>query len=81
MNINSEFNKDSSSPFNAVEAMDSCMSVISDILIQPAMDREELDLEQSKMLSTVAEALQTIAKKAYAFEKMADLKQNNFGRN
>ena len=81
MNINSEFNEDSSSLNNAVEAMDACMSVISDILIKPAMDRDELDLEQAEMLGTVAEALQTIAKKAYAFEKMGELKGNDFGRN
>jgi len=81
MNINSEYNEDSDSLNNAVEAMDACMSAISDILIKPAMARDEIDLEQAQMLGTVAEALQTIAKKAYAFEKIEDLKQNDFGRN
>ena len=81
MNINSEYNKEGDGVYNAIEAMDACMSTISEILINPAVEKDEIDLEQAKILGTVSEALQTIAQKAYAFEKMEELKGNDFGRN
>jgi len=70
MNINSEYDKDGVG--NSEEAMDACMSVISNLLIEPAMANDLLDGEQAEMLGTVADALSIIAKKAYCYEKMLD---------
>ena len=71
MNINSEYNEEDSL-HDSIEAMNACMSVISNILIAPAMANDMLDKEQSEMLGVVADAFHIIAKKAHAYEKMLD---------
>ena len=81
MNINSEHNEKGDGIHNAVEAMDVCVNTISEILIDPAVEKNELNLGQAKILGLVYEALRTIAEKAHAFEKMEELRGNDFGRN
>ena len=70
MNINSEYNKDSIA--NSEEAMEACMSVIYNILIDPADKLDMIDDEQAEMLGTIAEAFNIIARKARCYEKMLD---------
>ena len=70
MNINSEYDKDEVG--NSEEAMEACMSVISNLLIEPAMANDQLSADEAEVLGTVADALSIIAKKAYRYEKMLD---------
>tara|TARA_B100001094_G_C18063131_1_gene736108 strand:- start:571 stop:813 length:243 start_codon:yes stop_codon:yes gene_type:complete len=70
MNINSEYDKDGVG--NSEEAMEACMSVLSNILIEPAIANDLLDGEQAEMLGTVADAFTIIARKARCYEKMLD---------
>lgn len=70
MNINSEYDKDGVG--NSEKAMEACMSVISNLLIEPAIANDQLDADEAEVLGTVAEALSIIAKKAYCYEKMLD---------
>ena len=70
MNINSEYDKDGVR--NSEEAMEACMSVISNILIEPAMANDLLDGEQAEMLGIIADAFSIIAGKARCYEKMLD---------
>ena len=70
MNINSEYDKDGVR--NSEEAMDACMSVMYNILIEPAMANDLLDGEQAEMLEVVADAFSIIARKARCYEKMLD---------
>ena len=72
MNINREYSEDQEGITNAYEAMDACMDAISEILIEPAMERDEIDKDQAQLLGSVALALKVIAEKAYAYEKMID---------
>lgn len=72
MNINPQYNQEGKLINDASQAMNACMNVISDILIEPAMANNMLDDEQVEMLETVADAFNIIAKKAHAYEKMLD---------
>jgi len=70
MNINPEYDRDGVQ--NSEQAMEACMSVLSKILIEPAIANDLLDGEQAEMLGTIADAFAIIARKAYAYEKMLD---------
>ena len=56
------------------------MGLISDILIQPALERDELNKEDAKTLGLVADALKTIAQKAKAYEMLRE-NGNEYFRN
>ncbi len=70
MNINSEYDKDGVG--NSEEAMEACMGVLYNILIDPADKLDLIDDEQAEMLGVVADAFSIIAKKARCYEKMLD---------
>lgn len=70
MNINSEYDKDGVG--NSEEAMEACMSVLYNILIDPADKLDLIDDEQAEMLGIVADAFSIIARKARCYEKMLD---------
>ena len=53
---------------NAIEANDACMAGIAEILIHPMKD--DLTRKQIVHLGLIAEAMRTIAEKAYAYEKL-----------
>ena len=76
MNINSEYDEEMSLE-NAQQAMDVCMSMINRILIEPAEENDLLTEDQVLNLGSVAMALQVIAKKAHAYEKMLDINNIN----
>ena len=79
MKIEKEF-EENDNELNAEEAMEVSMALISDILIQPALERDELNKEDAKTLGIVAEALQTIAQKAKAYEMLRE-NGNEYFRN
>ena len=81
MNINSEYTE-SESELDAETAMASCMEGISSILLEPAMNKGELNEEDQTLLGIIGVTLKIIAEKAHAYEKMTDESNSqNFSRN
>jgi hypothetical protein len=79
MKIEKEF-EENDNELNAEEAMEVSMAFISDILIQPALERDELNKEDAMTLGVVAGALKTIAQKAKAYEMLQE-NGNEYFRN
>jgi hypothetical protein len=80
MNINPEFQSDSE--LNAETAMETCMTAISDTLIEPAMKKGELDETDQELLAMVGLTLRGIAQKAKAYEELeGNSNQKNHFRN
>jgi len=78
MNINPEF--ESNSELDAETAMETCMAGISDTLIEPAMERGELDETAQELLAVIGTTLKIIAEKAKAYEELCNQsdKKNHF---
>ena len=79
MKIEKEF-EENDNELNAEEAMEVSMGLSSDIVIQPALERDELNKEDAKTLGIVADALKTIAQKAKAYEMLRE-NGNEYFRN
>ena len=79
MKIEKEF-EENDNQLNAEEAMEASMAFINDILIQPALERDELNKEDAKILGVVADALKVIAQKAKAYEMLRE-NGNEYFRN
>ena len=79
MKIEKEF-EENDNELNAEEAMEASMAFINDILIQPALERDELNKEDAKILGVVADALKVIAQKAKAYEMLRE-NGNEYFRN
>ena len=79
MKIEKEF-EENDNELNAEEAMEVSMAFISDILIQPALERDELNKEDAMTLGVVAGALKTNAQKAKAYEMLQE-NGNEYFRN
>ena len=70
MNINPDFQSDSE--LDAETAMETCMAGISDTLIEPAMEKGELDETDQELLAVIGTTLKIIAQKAKAYEELQD---------
>lgn len=70
MNINPDFQSDSE--LDAETAMETCMAGISGTLIEPAMERGELDEIDQELLAVIGTTLKIIAQKAKAYEELQD---------
>jgi hypothetical protein len=68
MIINDDFTENENT--DALQAMDSCMSVIGDLLLDPALDEDKLSETEAKVLGLVGETLKEIARRAYAYEQI-----------
>ena len=68
MNINPDFQSDSE--LNAETAMEMCMSAISETLLEPAMEKGELDETDQELLAVIGMTLKGIAQKAKAYEEL-----------
>ena len=68
MNINPDFQSDSE--LDAETAMETCMAGISDTLIEPAMEKGELDETDQELLAFIGTTLKIIAQKAKAYEEL-----------
>ena len=79
MKIEKEF-EENDNQLNAEEAMEASMAFINDILIQPALERDELNKQDAKILGVVADALKVIAQKAKAYEMLRE-NGNEYFRN
>ncbi len=79
MKIEKEF-EENDNELNAEEAMEASMAFINDILIQPALERDELNKQDAKILGVVADALKVIAQKAKAYEMLRE-NGNEYFRN
>ena len=79
MKIEKEF-EENGIELNAEQAMEVSMAFISDILIQPALERDEINKEDAKTLGIVAESLKIIAQKAKAYEMLRE-NGNEYSRN
>ena len=64
---------------NALQAMQGCMAHLAEELILP--NAENFTDEQKYSLGIIGATLQTIAEKAYAFERIQNGKQNENSRN
>jgi hypothetical protein len=78
MNINPDFQSDSE--LDAETAMATCMAGISDTLIEPAMEKGELDETDQELLAVIGTTLKIIAEKAKAYEELCNQsdKKNHF---
>lgn len=70
MNINPDFQSDSE--LDAETAMETCMAGISGTLIEPAMEKGELDETDQELLAVIGTTLKIIAQKAKAYEELQD---------
>ena len=68
MNINPDFQSDSE--LDAETAMETCMAGISGTLIEPAMEKGELDETDQELLAVIGTTLKIIAQKAKAYEEL-----------
>jgi len=68
MNINPDFESDSQ--LDAETAMQACMDGIAEILLEPAMAKDELSEDDQTLLGIIGMTLKTIAEKARAFEAL-----------
>lgn len=68
MNINPDFQSDSE--LNAETAMEMCMAGISETLLEPAMEKGELDETDQELLAVIGMTLKGIAQKAKAYEEL-----------
>tara|TARA_R110000824_G_scaffold369091_1_gene558516 strand:+ start:1943 stop:2185 length:243 start_codon:yes stop_codon:yes gene_type:complete len=75
MNINPDYESDSQ--LDAELAMEMCMQGISDLLLQPAIKRDELSEEDQTLLGIIGMTLKTIAQKAQALENLEDQSNHN----
>ena len=75
MNINPDYESDSQ--LDAELAMEMCMQGISDLLLQPAIKRDELSEEDQTLLGIIGMTLKTIAQKAQALEDLEDQSNHN----
>lgn len=75
MNINPDF--ESNSPLDAETAMKACMDGIAEILLEPAMAKDELSEDDQTLLGIIGMTLKTIAEKARAFETLQDGSDQN----
>jgi len=81
MNINPEYNE-SESQLDAETAMESCMAGISATLLEPAMEKGSLSVEDQELLGIIGMTLKTIAQKAKAYEELqGNSNQQNHFRN
>jgi hypothetical protein len=80
MNINPDFQFDFE--LDAETAMETCIDGISNILIEPAMNKGELTEEDQTLLGIIGATLKIIAEKAKAYEEIENLSdKNNHFRN
>ena len=80
MNINPDFQPESE--LNAETAMEMCMSAISETLLEPAMEKGELDETDQELLAVIGMTLKGIAQKAKAYEELQDkASEGNYFRN
>ena len=70
MNINPDYESDSQ--LDAELAMEMCMQGIFDLLLQPAIERDELNEDDQTLLGIIGMTLKTIAQKAQALEELED---------
>tara|TARA_A100000172_G_scaffold53603_1_gene34015 strand:- start:974 stop:1240 length:267 start_codon:yes stop_codon:yes gene_type:complete len=73
MNINPEYS--SNDELNANDIMAKGMHLISEILIDPAMQSGKLDEEDQSLLGLVGVSFKIIAEKATAYEMMEEAEQ------
>jgi len=73
MNINPEYS--SHDELNANDIMEKGMHLISEILIDPAMQSGKLDEEDQSLLGLVGVTFKIIAEKATAYEMMEEAEQ------
>ena len=75
MNINPDF---SDAPdLDAETAMQACMDGIAELLLEPAMAKDELSTEDQTLLGIIGMTMKTIAEKARAFEALQDGSDQN----
>ena len=77
MKINDEHQFDSDSP-SSTQVVDSCMNIISELLIEPACERGEIDDAQAKILALIGITLQEVAQRAQAWD---DQRKSNLNEN
>ena len=80
MKINDEHQFNSDSP-SSTQVVDSCMSMISELLIEPACERGEIDDEQAKILALIGITLQEVAQRAQAWDDQRKSNLNEHYRN
>lgn len=79
MKINDGFNKKEVT--SSLEAMDACMAGITSILIEPAIDRDQLSEEQAETLGLIGTALKELAQRAEAYDQLQSGKIDGIFRN
>ena len=75
MNINPEHQ--SNPDLDAETAMQACMDGIAEILLEPAMAKDELSIDDQTLLGIIGMTMKTIAQKARAFETLQDGSDQN----
>ena len=68
MIINDDFTENEKT--NALGAMDSCMEILLNLVIDPALEEDRLSEKEAKALGLVGETLKEIARRAYAYEQI-----------
>lgn len=80
MKINDEhqfsFN-DNNAP-SSIEAVESCMNFIHELLIEPAVNRGEIDDAKAKVLALIGITLQEVAERAEAWDNQ---RKDNLNQN
>jgi len=80
MNINPEFESDNN--LDAEKAMEACMNGISELLLEPAMEKGNLSEEDQTLLGIIGMTMKAIAEKAKALENLQNQSdKNNHFRN
>ena len=75
MNINPDF---SDAPdLDAETAMQACMDGIAELLLEPAMAKDELSTEDQTLLGIIGMTMKTIAQKATAYENLGNISDQN----
>ena len=75
MNINPDF--ESNSQLDAETAMQACMDGIAELLLEPAMAKDELSEVDQTTLGIIGMTMKVIAQKARAFEELGNYSEQN----